>query len=194
MPYFPHLEKPVWIKISHDQNFNHAFCNNCIELSIASRPVKGSLIDHLVFGKWLSLISQGYIYHAHLIIEDIVLDVLWKCQNLGSNLGFVLVQARQKQIARLTREETLASLQVELSNRKRLRLAELRKFARPVSLCLDFLSKFLHSVTMHTWLQCIWICSIVGSTNTKKYSRYRILKSAAVFYSMIYCSQIVNVN
>ena len=42
------------------------------------------------------------------------------------------MQARQKQIARLTREETLASLQVELSNKKRVRLAQLRKFVRPV--------------------------------------------------------------
>ena len=42
------------------------------------------------------------------------------------------LQARKKQIARLTREERLASLQVELSNKKTLRLAQLRKFARPV--------------------------------------------------------------
>ena len=42
------------------------------------------------------------------------------------------LQARQKQIARLTREENLAALQIELSNKKTIRLGQLRKFARPV--------------------------------------------------------------
>ncbi len=45
----------------------------------------------------------------------------------------LLLQARQKQIARLTREERLAALQIELSNKKTVRLGQLRKFARPVS-------------------------------------------------------------
>ena len=43
-----------------------------------------------------------------------------------------MLQARQKQIARLTREERLAALQIELSNKKTVRLGQLRKFARPV--------------------------------------------------------------
>ena len=56
----------------------------------------------------------------------------------GAILTFVLLfrsdwAARKKQIARLTREERLGSLKLELSNRKTMRLGQLRKFARPVS-------------------------------------------------------------
>lgn len=63
-------------------------------------------------------------------IEGIGIDV-------GAILVFLLLfrsdwQARQKQIARLTREERLGSLQIELSNKKTLRLSQLRKFARPI--------------------------------------------------------------
>jgi len=62
-------------------------------------------------------------------------------EGIGIDVGAIVVllslfrgdwQARQKQIARLTREERLASLQIELSNKKTLRLAQLRKFARPI--------------------------------------------------------------
>ncbi len=50
------------------------------------------------------------------------------------------LDARDKQIARMTREEDLGSLQIELANKKTLRLAQLRKFVRIVShiLLLDF--------------------------------------------------------
>lgn len=50
--------------------------------------------------------------------------------------GFLLkrdLDARDKQIARMTREEDLGSLQIELANKKTLRLAQLRQFARIVS-------------------------------------------------------------
>lgn len=49
--------------------------------------------------------------------------------------GFLLkrdLDARDKQIARMTREEDLGSLQIELANKKTLRLAQLRQFARIV--------------------------------------------------------------
>lgn len=50
------------------------------------------------------------------------------------------LDARDKQIARMTREEDLGSLQIELANKKTLRLAQLRQFVRIVShlLLLDF--------------------------------------------------------
>lgn len=43
------------------------------------------------------------------------------------------MQSRQKQLARLEREERLGNLQIELSNNKSLRLSQLRQFARVVS-------------------------------------------------------------
>jgi hypothetical protein len=43
------------------------------------------------------------------------------------------LDARDKQIARMTREEDLGSLQIELANKKTLRLAQLRQFVRIVS-------------------------------------------------------------
>lgn len=49
--------------------------------------------------------------------------------------GYLLkrdLDARNKQIARMTREEDLGSLQIELANKKTLRLAQLRQFARIV--------------------------------------------------------------
>ena len=52
--------------------------------------------------------------------------------------GFLLkrdLDAREKQIARMTREEDLGGLQIELANKKTLRLAQLRQFARIVSFC-----------------------------------------------------------
>ena len=42
-------------------------------------------------------------------------------------------QARDKQIARLTREERLGSLKLSLANGKRVRVAQLRSFSRVVS-------------------------------------------------------------
>lgn len=50
--------------------------------------------------------------------------------------GYLLkrdLDAREKQIARMTREEDLGSLQIELANKKTLRLAQLRQFVRIVS-------------------------------------------------------------
>lgn len=50
--------------------------------------------------------------------------------------GYLLkrdLDARDKQIARMTREEDLGGLQIELANKKTLRLAQLRQFARIVS-------------------------------------------------------------
>ena len=50
--------------------------------------------------------------------------------------GFLLkrdLDAREKQIARMTREEDLGSLQIELANKKTLRLAQVRQIARIVS-------------------------------------------------------------
>ncbi len=67
-------------------------------------------------------------------------DVL---QNLGINLGAVTIfglllrqelQARDKQIARLRREERLGSLWLKLSSGKNLQLAELRGSIRAVVL------------------------------------------------------------
>lgn len=55
--------------------------------------------------------------------------------------GYLLkrdLDARSKQIARMTREEDLGSLQIELANKKTLRLAQLRQFARIVSGLLYF--------------------------------------------------------
>ena len=60
-------------------------------------------------------------------------------------------KARKKQIARLTREETLGALQLELSNKKTVRLSQLRKFARPVSLQLCPASR--HSLCTSVELQ-----------------------------------------
>eukprot|EP00877_Chromochloris_zofingiensis_P000740 jgi/Chrzof1/10667/Cz05g07170.t1_LPA1A[v5.2] len=66
------------------------------------------------------------------------LDVL---QNLGINIGAVTIfgllfrsdwQARGKQVARLAREEELASLKVQLANGKRLPLSQLQGSARVV--------------------------------------------------------------
>ena len=44
------------------------------------------------------------------------------------------LQARDKQLARLQREEKLGALQVELGNKKTLRLTQLRTFARVVGI------------------------------------------------------------
>ena len=45
----------------------------------------------------------------------------------------VSAQARDKQIARLTREERLGSLKLSLANNKRIRVAQLRSFSRVVT-------------------------------------------------------------
>ena len=49
------------------------------------------------------------------------------------------MQARDKQLARLEREEKLGALQVELGNKKTVRLSQLRSFARVVSMPLDMI-------------------------------------------------------
>lgn len=61
--------------------------------------------------------------------------------------GYLLkrdLDAREQQIARMTREEDLGSLQIELANKKTLRLAQLRQFARVVSF-----EQQLHKSGMH---------------------------------------------
>ena len=65
----------------------------------------------------------------------------WVLQGLAIDAGGIAIfgfllkrdlDARDKQIARMTREEDLGSLQIELANKKTLRLAQLRQFARIV--------------------------------------------------------------
>ena len=46
------------------------------------------------------------------------------------------LQARDKQIARLTREERLGALKLALANNKRVRVADLQGFARVVRGCM----------------------------------------------------------
>ena len=66
--------------------------------------------------------------------------------------GYLLkrdLDARKKQIARMTREEDLGSLQIELANKKTLRLAQLRQFARIVRNLLLPLTTCLHGACMN---------------------------------------------
>lgn len=65
----------------------------------------------------------------------------WVLQGLAIDAGGIAIfgfllkrdlDARDKQIARMSREEDLGSLQIELANKKTLRLAQLRQFARIV--------------------------------------------------------------
>jgi len=62
------------------------------------------------------------------------------------------MQARDKQIQRLTREERLGSLKLSLANGKRIRVAQLRSFSRVVSSCV--------------MLHCHMICQDVGNNGT----------------------------
>ena len=79
--------------------------------------------------------------------------------------GFLLkrdLDARDKQIARMTREETLGSLQIELANKKTLRLAQLRQFARVVRQTAASTTELAyHSspfVTLFTTLVSLYTC------------------------------------
>lgn len=59
------------------------------------------------------------------------------------------LQARAQQLARLTREENLGRLQVELANQKRLRLNDMRSFSRIVRPAWS--DCHLSSLLYHPW-------------------------------------------
>lgn len=70
--------------------------------------------------------------------------------------GFLLkrdLDARDKQIARMTREEDLGSLQIELANKKTLRLAQLRQFARIVR-SPTLQPHTCSRLSLHHWQEC----------------------------------------
>ena len=80
--------------------------------------------------------------HAVWFVGQVCSSVSTGLQGLAIDLGGIAIfgfllkrdlDARDKQIARMTREEDLGSLQIELANKKTLRLAQLRQFARIVS-------------------------------------------------------------
>lgn len=70
----------------------------------------------------------------HLPLQEVAQGLAIDAAGIGI-FGWLLkrdLDARDKQIARMTREEDLGSLQIELANKKTLRLAQLRQFVRIV--------------------------------------------------------------
>ena len=74
--------------------------------------------------------------------------------------GYLLkrdLDARDKQIARMTREEDLGSLQIELANKKTLRLSQLRQFARivrvPPAACASIMLQSCKAMPMLGYMQ-----------------------------------------
>lgn len=74
------------------------------------------------------------------------------CTNLLLISKTFPLQARDKQLARLQREEKLGALQVELGNKKTLRLTQLRSFARVVGGLRDI---FLFMSIGPIWMQAV---------------------------------------
>lgn len=97
----------------------------------------------VIFGFFVVSAGIGTLLATTQLIGDVIKSksLTKDLQNVGIDVGAASLfgwlawrdwQARNLQLARLTREETLGRLQVELANRKRLKLFDLRSFSRVV--------------------------------------------------------------